>query len=155
MSPPLSGSPSGRTLRRSAGELLARVLAAAGLAYDAYAHLDLAGNFDANTAAISQGMLFRVEAALAVLAALLVLITRRWAAAVFAVLVAGSALGAVLLYRYVDIGVLGPLPNMYEPGWYPEKTLSAIAEAAAVLAAGALLFLPRWRIGGSHPAGAE
>jgi len=28
--------------------------------------------------------------------------------------VAASALGAVLLYRYVDVGSLSPLPNMYE-----------------------------------------
>ena len=123
-----------------------------GLAYDAYAHLDLAGNFDGNVALISQGMLFRVEAALAALAALLVIITRRWVAVIFAMLVAGSALGAVLLYRYVNLGVLGPIPDMYEPGWYPEKTLSAIAEAAAVLAGGVLLFLPRSREGGPHPA---
>lgn len=150
MSPPLPGSPSGRPLGRSVGEFLARVVVVVGLAYDAYAHLDLASNFDANIAAISQGMLFRVEAALAALAALLVIINRRWVAVIFAMLVAGSALGAVLLYRYVDLGILGPIPDMYEPGWYPEKTLSAIAEAAAVLAAGVLLFLLRSR-GGPHP----
>lgn len=113
---------------------LARVVAAAGLGYDAYAHFDLASRFDANTALISQGMLFRIEAVLAVLAALGVLLTRWRAAVVFALLVAGSAVGAVLLYRYVDVGVLGPLPDMYEPAWYGEKTLSAIAEAAAFLA---------------------
>lgn len=116
---------------------LARVVAAAGLGYDAYAHLDLASRFDANTAVISQGALFRVETVLAVLAALGVLLTRWRAAVIFALLVAGSALGAVLLYRYVDVGVLGPLPDMYEPAWYGEKTLSAIAEAVAVLALGA------------------
>jgi glucan phosphoethanolaminetransferase (alkaline phosphatase superfamily) len=132
--------------RPSAGELLARVVAAAGLGYDAYAHLDLASRFDANTAVISQGMLFRVETVLAVLAALGVLLTRWRAAVIFALLVAGSALGAVLLYRYVDVGVLGPLPNMYEPAWYPEKTLSAVAEALAVLALAAqLLFGSEWR----------
>ena len=132
--------------RPSAGELLARVVAAAGLGYDAYAHLDLAGNFDANTAVISQGTLFRVEAGLAILAALGVLLTRWRAAVIFGVLVAGSALGAVLLYRYVDVGVLGPLPDMYEPAWYPEKTVSAVAEAVAVLALGARLpFGSEWR----------
>ncbi|MBV9012323.1 MAG: hypothetical protein JO272_09785 [Pseudonocardiales bacterium] len=137
--------------RPSAGELLARVVAAAGLGYDAYAHLDLASRFDANTAVISQGMLFRAETVLAVLAALGVLLTRWRAAVIFALLVAGSALGAVLLYRYVDVGVLGPLPNMYEPAWYPEKTLSAVAEAAAVLALAAQpLFGSEWRSPGSR-----
>jgi len=91
-------------------------------------------------------MLFRVEAAFAGLAALLVLIVLRCAVTVFAVLVAGSALAAVLLYRYVELGALGPLPDLYEPSWYPEKTLSAIAEAVAILAAGALLF-HRWMAG--------
>jgi hypothetical protein len=150
VSPPLPSSPSGRALGRSVGEFLARVIVVVGLAYDAYAHLDLAGKFDANIAMISQGMLFRVEAALAVLAALMVIIIRRWVAVIFAMLVAGSALGAVLLYRYFDLGVLGPIPDMYEPAWYPEKTLSAIAEAAAVLAAGVLLLLLRSQRG-PHP----
>ena len=124
-----------------AAEISLRLVAAAGLAYDAYAHFDLAGAFDANTAAISQGTLFRAEAVIAAIAALLVLLTRSRAAAALAVLVAGSALVAVLLYRYVDPGSLGPLPDMYEPTWYPEKTLSAVAEAAAFLAAGVLLLL--------------
>jgi len=115
---------------------------AAGFGYDAYAHFDLAANFDANRALISQGMLFRAEAVVAVLAAVLVLVIRHRAAMLFAVLIGGSALGAVLLYRYVDLGALGPLPDMYEPTWYPEKTLSAIAEAVAVIGAVALLPKP-------------
>ncbi len=115
-------------------------MVAAGFGYDAYAHLDLPANFDANRALISQGMLFRAEAVAAIFAALLVLFIRHRVVALFAVIIAGSALGAVLLYRYVDLGTLGPLPDMYEPSWYPEKTYSAIAEAAAILAAAALLF---------------
>jgi len=133
-------SPFGRVRHRSVGEVVARVAVAAGLGYDAYAHLDLAASFDANRAVISQGMLFRAEAVAAVLAALLVLLIRHRAAALFAVLIAGSALGAVLLYRYADLGAIGPLPDMYEPGWYPEKAYSAVAETAAILVAAALLF---------------
>ena len=50
-----------------------------------------------------------------------------------ALAVAASALGAVLLYRYVDVGALGPLPDMYENTWQvPGKLLSAYAEAAAI-----------------------
>jgi hypothetical protein len=52
-----------------------------------------------------------------------------------AAVVAASALGAILLYRYVNVGSLGPLPNMYEPVWFPEKTTAAVAEAAATVAA--------------------
>ncbi len=55
-----------------------------------------------------------------------------------ALLVAAGGVGAVLLYQYVDVGAVGPLPNMYEPLSYPEKTNSLIAEAVAALAALAL-----------------
>lgn len=131
---------SGRTHPRSAGEFGARLVAAAGLVYVAYAHLDLAASFDANAASVSQGLLFRVEAILASVAALLVLISRRRVVSVLVALLAAGALGAVLLYRYLDVGALGPLPNMYEPIWYPEKIFSAVAAGGALLAAWYLLF---------------
>ena len=44
-------------------------------------------------------------------------------------------MAAVLLYRYVDVPPLGPLPAMYEPLWFPAKTATAIAEALATLTA--------------------
>lgn len=126
--------------------LLLRVLAAAGLAVDGYVHFDLATTYDAVGSTLTQGTLFRVQAGAAVLAALLILLIRRtpigriWVYAVV-FLVAASALVPVLLYTYVDVGSLGPLPNMYEPAWYPDKTLSAIGEAVAIVAAGSLLAL--------------
>ena len=53
-----------------------------------------------------------------------------------AVLVTASAAGAVLLYTYVNVGGLGPLPNMYEPTWaLPGKEGSAAAEIAGALLA--------------------
>jgi hypothetical protein len=52
--------------------------------------------------------------------------------------VAASAFGAVVLYRYVDVGRLGPLPNMYEPTWAPPgKAASAWAEGAGIILAAA------------------
>jgi len=57
-------------------------------------------------------------------------------------LIAAGGVGAVLLYAYIDVGGFGPLPNMYEPIWYPEKTISAVAEAVAALAALGLVLLP-------------
>jgi hypothetical protein len=118
----------------------ARLLAAAGLAVDAYVHAHLAGRYDAVTESISQGTLFRIEAGLAALAALLVLIWRRPAPDFFAWLVAAGGLALLLVYRYVDVGTLGPVPNMYEPLWTTDKRLSAIAQAVAVLATVFLLF---------------
>jgi hypothetical protein len=106
------------------------LVTAAALAVDAFVHADLAPGYDGITASVSQGDLFRIEAAAAALAALVLLAARRRPAAwAFTLLVAAGGIGAVLLYRYVDVGPLGPFPNMYEPVWYPEKTASAIAEA--------------------------
>jgi hypothetical protein len=114
-----------------------RVGTAAALAIDATVHLRDATGYDAVRATVSQGQLFRVEAGLAVVAALLVLVWPQRISWVVALLVAASALGAVLLYRYVDVGQLGPLPDMYENTWQvPGKLLSAYAEGAAVVLAG-------------------
>ena len=104
--------------------------------------------YDAVTATVSQGALFRTEAALAAAAALLVLVRPRPSSWVAALLVAASALGAVLLYRYVDVGSLGPLPDMYENTWQvPGKLLSAYAEGAAVALAGLGLLTHRTQPG--------
>jgi hypothetical protein len=51
-------------------------------------------------------------------------------------------LGAVLLYGYIDVGGFGPLPDMYDPIWYTEKTISAVAEAVAAVGALCLLLMP-------------
>jgi hypothetical protein len=112
-----------------------RLVTAAGLAVDAYVHADLASAYDGIQATISQGTLFRIEAGAASLAALLVLATGRRAAFALAAFVAASAFGAIMLYRYVDVGPLGPLPNMYEPVWFAEKTAAAIAAGVATLGA--------------------
>ncbi len=83
-------------------------------------------------------------------AALIVLAIGRRAGFALAALIAVSALAAIIVYRYVNIGALGPFPSMYEPAWYPEKTTAAIAEAIAAAAglaglAGSHLLRPRRR----------
>jgi hypothetical protein len=121
-----------------------RVATAAALGIDAVVHWQDAPAYDAVTGTISQGQLFRVEAVLAVAAGLLVLVRPRPSSWLAAMVVAASALAAVLLYRYVDVGPLGPLPDMYENSWQvPGKLLSASAEAAAVLLAGVGLLTHR------------
>jgi hypothetical protein len=112
------------------------LVAAAGLVADAVVHLQLAPDYQlAAPAGIGQGNLFRVEAVVAVLVALWVLVRPSRLSFGVAFLVAASALAAVLLYRYVDVPAFGPIPSMYEPLWFPEKTLSAVAEAVATLVA--------------------
>lgn len=125
---------------RSRAGILLRLLAlvtAALLAVDAYVHLDDADLYrSVATSSLSQATLFRVEAIVAIVVAVVLVIWPHpvvWAAAA---LVAGSAAGAVFLYTYMSGGALGPLPDMYEPTWaLPGKRLSAVAEIAATVLA--------------------
>jgi hypothetical protein len=115
--------------------LVLRVVAVGGLAVDVWVHATLESQYAGLGDTITQGRLFGAEAVVAGVVGLWLALTgNRWAW-IAALLVGASALGAVLLYRYVDIGSLGPLPNMYEPTWYFRKTLSAYAEAIVVVAA--------------------
>jgi hypothetical protein len=41
----------------------------------------------------------------------------------------------VVLYRYVDVGKVLFLPDMYEPIWFGRKTLSAYLEGGGALLA--------------------
>ena len=130
--------------RPAAWPWVLRVATAAARGVDAVVHWQNAPAYDTVGTTITQGMLFRAEAAVAVVAALLVLLRPQPSSWVAALMVAGSALGAVLLYRYVDVGSLGPLPDMYENTWQvPGKPLSAYAEGAAVVLAGLGLWTHR------------
>ncbi|MEU7433962.1 hypothetical protein AB0B07_24510 [Streptomyces sioyaensis] len=147
MAPDSSVPERGRARRVARG--IARALAAAGLAVDAAVHARVAAQYDEVTATIGQGTLFRVEAVLAAFAALLVLIWRRPAADILAWLVATGGLALLLLYTYVDVGTLGPVPNMYEPAWSGDKKIAALAQAVAVLAT-VFLLSTRARPPGRH-----
>jgi hypothetical protein len=119
--------------------LALRLVAAAGLAVDAGVHADLAPLYDGVGASLSLGDLFRIEAGLACLAALCILFVWRRLAALLALVVAVSALAALFVSRYVDLGSIGPFPNMYEPSWYSQKTLAAVSEITTILASAGLL----------------
>jgi hypothetical protein len=120
--------------------ILLQAIIAVGLAIDAQIHFKLAATYDLiKSDTVSQGDLFRIEGVLAVLAAILVLVLRRPLAAIVALAVAGGGLVPLFLYRYVDVGTLGPLPNMYEPAWFADKTNTAIAQGIASVAALLLL----------------
>jgi hypothetical protein len=140
--------------RRRAFDLGVLVLAVAGLAVDAWVHADLASRYDPISANVSQGTLFRLEAAIAALAALLLVVWRGRLTAAFAFLVAAGGLALLLIYRYHNVGAFGPFPDMYEPVWYGRKVLTVVAQAVAALASLYLLLAPRpGRIGagrGSH-----
>lgn len=127
------------------GRLVLRLLVVAGLAVDAYVHWDLAAAFDPvvgnGDPQIRMGDLFRLEAALAVVALLIVLVRpRRWSFGL-AFLVAAGGLAAVLVYSWTGLGAVGPLPDMHDPTWSTEKIVSAVSQAVAAVAA--LLLLGR------------
>jgi hypothetical protein len=126
------------------------VLTVGGLAIDAYVHFDLASAYDpVKTSHVSQGNLFRAEGAVAILAALVLVARPRRYTAAFAVLVAASGAAALWIYRYYNIGKLGPFPSMYEPLWYPKKTSAGIAEIVATVTAAATIFT--WPRGSGNP----
>ena len=120
-------------LKRNPVALVLAVLAAAGLAYDAKVHLHLAKGYDSIGHSITQGGLFRVEAVVAILLAVALLLSDDWRVWAGAGMTGLAGVGAVVLYRYVDVGKIGPVPNMYEPVWFPEKTHSAYAEGGVAL----------------------
>ncbi|HEX3829201.1 MAG TPA: hypothetical protein VHV82_18210 [Sporichthyaceae bacterium] len=118
-------------------------LTAVALVASAYLHLQLAANYAPNAVAggTSEGDMFHIQALASVAAAaglmIAVMADHRWlgpALLAAAGLLAGS-LTAVVAYRYFDIGKILILPDMYEPAWFRDKTLSAIIEAAGTIAA--------------------
>lgn len=113
----------------------ARIVTAAGLVIDAYVHLHLASLYAEGGGTINEGVLFRAEAAVALLAAAAIIATGRRVCYLAGLAVAASALAVMLVSRYIDLGQIGPFPDLYDPAWYPEKLLAAYAEGAATATA--------------------
>ncbi|CAA9326364.1 MAG: hypothetical protein AVDCRST_MAG72-23 [uncultured Nocardioidaceae bacterium] len=120
----------------SALEWTLRLVTVAGLAVAAVVHLRLASDYQqAYPDGVGGGNLFRAEAAVAIVAGIYLLVRGSRLAYVVAFLVSLAALVAVVVTRYVDGPDLGPFPWMYEPIWFFEKSLSAIAEGVATVTA--------------------
>jgi hypothetical protein len=123
-----------------------RLIAVAGLGIDAYVHLDLASTYSEAQAPINEGVLFRAEAVLAILTAVTLILAARRLTFLIAFAVSASALTLMLVSRYVDLGPLGPFPDLYDPVWFAEKLWAAFGEAAAAVASVAgLLLVGRFR----------
>ena len=105
------------------------------LAIDAYLHATSAALHDPRHAGfLTAGNFFRFETAVRALVALLVLIRpARWSL-VAALAVAATGLGTVILYRYVNVGPIGPIPNLYEPSWHVPGKLASVVAGAMVMA---------------------
>lgn len=112
--------------------LVLRAVVAVGLLVSAVIHVQLAPGYQQGApGGIGQGTMFLVQAGAAALAAVFVLLKGSRMAFAAAAVVALSSLAAVILYRYVQVPALGPVPSMYEPVWYVAKVITAVAEAAA------------------------
>ena len=122
-------------------ERIARGLVVLALVVDAVIHLRLAPAMQlAAPGGIGGGWLFRIQAFVALVAAAYLLWRGSRVAYLVAAVVLVSVLGAVLTYAFVDLPALGPIPPMYDPLWYPEKTLSVVVEGAGA----ALALLGLW-----------
>ncbi|PZS31999.1 MAG: hypothetical protein DLM59_08945 [Pseudonocardiales bacterium] len=108
-----------------------RALAAAALVYAGIVHLHLAATYDGGEF-LSIGHQFRAQFAASLVAAVILLVPRRWAWWP-AIVVAGATLLAVLASVYLTVGPIGPLPALPSEPWYDEKAFSAVAEAAVVV----------------------
>ena len=116
------------------------LVTATALVVNAVIHFRLAGPFDAITGTlVSQGTLFRLQAVVNIVVAAVLLIARtRWAAALAAVVaVGGLALVVITTLIPLDLTTLG-LPFLFEPIWYADKVVSAVAQAVAFAAAAAI-----------------
>ena len=116
------------------------VVALVGLGIDAYTHLDLAHLYMGNTTGtVNEGVLFQIEAGLAIAAGVWLLLRPGVLSIIATVLITAGGAAALVVYRYYDIGKIGPIPNMHEPIWFTEKKWSLAGELIALVAALVLL----------------
>ena len=121
---------------RGVPDVALRITVVVALVVDAVVHLRLAGGYQlAFPDGVGGGTVFRLESVMALAVAVLVLWWGDERAHGAALVVLLSAFVAVVLYRYVPVPTLGPLPSMYEPVWFTEKSVSAVAEGVGALAA--------------------
>ncbi|WP_238146590.1 hypothetical protein [Ornithinimicrobium murale] len=118
-------------------ERVVRGLVVLALVLDAVVHLSLASQMQlAAPGGIGGGWLFRIQAVAALAAAAYLLLRSSRTAYLVAGAVALSAFVPVLLYTYVNVPALGPIPSMYDPFWTTPKAISAVAEGLGAVLAG-------------------
>ena len=115
-----------------------RILGAAALGYAGYVHLHLAERYGGPSFAaavrgeLTTGDLFRAQFIASVVAAVLLLVPRRWTW-LPAIAVAAASAAMAVASVYLTVGAIGPWPALPHEPWYAEKTYSALAEAAVVV----------------------
>ncbi len=117
--------------------LAVRLLTAAALAVSAYVHVGLSSSPYYAGGQLTLGALFLAQAVVAAVVALCVAVRPSRAAYAAAAVVAAASFLALVLSTYVRLPSIGPLPVLYEPFWYAQKVVAAVAAGVAVLAAAA------------------
>jgi hypothetical protein len=117
--------------------LAVRLLTAAALAVSAYVHASLSSSPYYAGGQVTLGALFLGQAVVAAVVALWVLVRPSRAALVAAAVVAAASFAALVLSTYVRLPSVGPFPVLYEPFWYADKVVAAVAAGVALLLAAA------------------
>jgi hypothetical protein len=115
--------------------LVVRLLTAAALAVSAYVHVDLSSSPWYAGGQLTLGALFLGQAVVAAAVALWVGLRPSRAAYAAAAVVAAVSLLALVLSTYVRLPQVGPFPVLYEPVWYADKVVAAVAAGVALPAA--------------------
>lgn len=115
--------------------LVLRVLTAAALAVSAYVHLDLSSSPYYAADQLTLGALFLGQAVVAAVVALWVLVRPSRASYAAAAVVAAASFAALVLSTYVRLPSVGPFPVLYEPVWYADKVVAAVAAGVGLLSA--------------------
>ena len=128
-----STAPARRTPARPS--LALRLLVALALLASAYLHVVLASGPKVSGGQLTIAALFLGQAVVAALVALWLLALPSRLAWLAAAVVGLGSLAAVVVATYVQVPAIGPFPSLYEPGWYQDKVLAALAAGVAGVAA--------------------
>jgi len=136
-----AGSPSGdgTSAGKDALSLALRGVAALALAVSSYIHIDLAAGPMFADGQVTLAGLFIGQAIAAALTALWVLARGSRLSWLATGAVGAASLAALVVTVYVLVPSFGPFPAVYEPFWYPEKVMAALAAAVAAATAVAAL----------------
>lgn len=104
---------------------------AAALAVSAYVHGDLAAAPYYAAGQVTLSGMFLAQAVVAAVVALWVALRSDRLALLAAAAVGAASLLPLVLSVYVRLPALGPFPVLYEPVWYVEKVIAAVAGAVA------------------------
>ena len=136
-----AGRTGARAGRLSAARQVVRAAVLVGLGVVAYVHLLLAGDYGLIGEQISLGALFRLQAAAALLVAVLLVLPGGRLPALAAAALGAASLVALVGSVYVNVPPVGPFPPVYEPIWFPSKVAATLGAAVALV--GGLLLLRR------------